>query len=238
MDDWNVTKNRFIAYFDIMGFKEFVYSNEHDKVFTRMDFLSTEIIKPIEKLADSILSGNKSYYTSITNAVKPIIFSDSILLVSEGKSPDDIQSLLDMSCFLLSMCFNNSIPINGVISHGLFTADFSKSLFIGKPLIESYLLQKDLMYYGCICDHHIEKIINEHPSNRYQLIPYPTPFKNGEVTHLNLNWVRYLKGLGSTNPEEFYIKLIEQFYLSVSGNPRKYVDNTLKFIKYCYKDQS
>jgi hypothetical protein len=236
MDDWNVTNNRFIAYFDIMGFKDFVYSNDHDEVLKKMDFLATEIIKPIDKIANEISTGVKSIYSSTTNAVKPIIFSDSILLISEGKNPDDIQSILDMSVFLLAMCFKRSIPINGVISHGLFTADFNKSLYFGKPLIESYLLQKELMYYGCICDHHVEKIINEHPSNKYQLIHYPTPFKSGDVTHLNLNWIEYLKGCGSTLPKEFYIKLVEQFYFSVSGNPRKYVDNTLNFIKYCCRN--
>src|SRR5690606_33152910 len=123
------------------------------------------------------------------------------------------------------------IPIKGAIAYGQQTADFKKSLYLGMPLVDAYELQNELQLYGVILHHTFEQFINEterldqfeHYSNIHK---YPTPLKSGAVNHYIVGWFDDQPGKND------FISQISRLYNTVSGNPRRYVDNTLEFARW------
>ncbi|MES3008847.1 MAG: hypothetical protein V4751_13860 [Pseudomonadota bacterium] len=225
-----VTKKRFIAYFDIMGFKDFIYRNSHRKVSKIMDEIAkvvsdikdyeSEILKtPIEERNQKGLKGK---------VVLPVIFSDSIIFISESDTRYDLHKILLVSSFFLGNSIGRSIPVKGAISHGLFTADFEKSKFFGQPLIDAFLLAEEAQFYGVIVHNTVEARFNKRgtPMHGDLIKRGLVPMKSGKVTHYFSLWEGVLgEKYGSKDAMK---KLIEKFYSTSSGNVRRYVDNSIE----------
>ena len=220
---WEKTENRFIAFFDVMGFKNLVDFEKHEVVIKLMEELS-------EYLKSSIDS--RKFGDNESNLIRTTIFSDSILIISNNSSIDCAANLMIHSAFLFQKALQLNIPLKACISYGKFTADFDKSLFIGQPLIDAYLLQEELFLYSIILHHSFESFLANQEYNGLKLsinprwIKFPTPFKNGKAKHYHLDWFFYVQKEGKF--KEQYHELLLNFYNSVSGKTRAYVDNTLE----------
>jgi len=209
-----IEAKRFVAYFDIMGFKDRVYRNYHE--VSNMMYKLDEFISLMKKL-DSRYSTN----------LKPIVFSDTILFISPSDSPSDLENVLSVCAFFLADMIAKKIPIKGAIAHGTFTTDYEKSLYFGLPLIDAYLLTNQVFFYGALLHNSIEKYLEEIKNkqsidNVMKFIARkPIPTKSGLINHsyisLKFDWSKY----------SFEREMLEAFYLDVSGKPRKYVDNSL-----------
>jgi hypothetical protein len=229
-DIWPNTSNRFVAYFDIMGFKDFVYRNTHEIVGTQIMDVIAGISKDINY---------QGWDLDFFQNIKSTLFSDTLLFISKGDSTLDCSQILNTSQMCLFRCFSNNIPIKGGISLGLFTANFDKNVFYGKPLIDSYNLVDDLHMYGCIIDNLVEKFVNENLKSENlsdcNLIKYKAPFKFGQAKHYFLNWCDRLDIIENCRSGRSSNSFIDEFYYRVSGQPRVYIDNTIDFISYCTK---
>lgn len=233
---WNNTCNRIIAFFDIMGFKNLVYTSPHEKILEKMEKLC-QIVK--------IIDNSKFDDDGKELIIKATIFSDSIIFISENDTVASAKNIIMVSSFMMDYCFDLAIPIKGCIAHGKFTADFSKSLFFGKPLIEAYLLQQELNMYSVIIHHSFEayyidkqlygKKFSEHGS----WVKYATPLKCGKSRHYHINWLYYSDHLYDKEKKERYRNVdginqlhqsIKNYRLTTSGLHRMYVDNTEDFI--------
>ncbi|MGP8216714.1 MAG: hypothetical protein ACLQQ4_14210 [Bacteroidia bacterium] len=229
--EWNDTCNRFVGFFDIMGFKNAVQRNSHSRILLQMRNLKTNILGPIEYEFKQYISKrgtSKKKRNILQCAVKPVIFSDTILLVTNGNTEEDFNELLFNTHWLMQECFHEGIPIKGAISYGKFTADFNSSIYFGQPLIDAYQLQDELLLYGCIIDHTVEKYVRlkTFSSDFEYLKLYQTPLKTGKVNHHLLDWSYLEKHYESDK------KHIANFYQSVSGKTRIYVDNTIEYLNY------
>lgn len=229
--DFPITTQRYIAYFDIMGFKDFIYTNDHKTVGNRMNDLFT-IIEPIANDAETkIKSGkipNPNPNGDVENGiVLPVFFSDSILIISRGDSASDANKTLFASTWFLKGCIKMGIPVKGVLSFGLFTADFARSIFYGRPLVDAYLLHDELQCYTAVLHHTFDKRLCELGASGFchALKFGNVPLKTGAVTHQYIDWSTQL------NKGESSIKLLKQFYYSSSGAIRKYIDNTNMLIR-------
>jgi len=128
--DWINTKDRFIAFFDIMGFKDFIYRNNHNDVLEKMLELRL-ILSPVKSDSERKLKAPKESQKKFYNAIiRPVVFSDSIILVSEDKTVEDLFTLLFGCNWILNKCIKANIPIKGAISCGMLTADFENSLYL------------------------------------------------------------------------------------------------------------
>ncbi len=229
MHTFPITKKRFIAYFDIMGFKDFIYRNSHKKVSKIMD----EIVKVVSEIKDyesellksPIDKRNKTFLEG--KVVLPVIFSDSIIFISESDTQYDLHKILLVSSFFLAQSICSSIPVKGAISHGLFTADFEKSKFFGQPLIDAFLLADEAQFYGVIVHNSVEARFNKRGTPEYEdLIKRGlVPMKGGSVTHYFSLWEEVLDEKYRNKVE--MRKIIEKFYSTSSGNVRRYVDNSI-----------
>jgi len=220
--EWNIIDDRFVGFFDIMGFKEFVARNNSEDVYKRL------------KLIKEFLSNYEGIYKNdpeTKDLIKHSIFSDSILIATKGGDEKNADLMINRCNHLIWHCFNNKIPIKGAISFGKMTMDFDNSIFVGQPLIDSYLLQEELEIYGGVLDYHCDKRISElnhlteYFRKRYYQIGVST--KSGKITHSTLKWMS--GGIANNVTSESDLDLVKEFYKTVSGRPRKYVDNTLSY---------
>lgn len=226
---WKTTTDRFVGFFDIMGFKDIVQRKSHDEILSLMNKLNEEIIQPIESVS-YIKKNNKGKARKLpTPIIRPVIFSDSILLISTSNTELDLILITCFTTYVIDHCLEIGLPIKGAISFGKFTADFEKSIYFGQPLIDAYLLQDELLMYGAVFDHTAESFIHKNQliddlANVIQI--YKVPLKSGKVTHYLADW------LSSYDEPKDMLSKTNKLYHSVSGKSRIYVDNTIDYVNY------
>lgn len=227
--DWIKTTPRFVAFFDIMGFKDMVQRNSHNDILEKLEILkntlktlegwNSENIKELEKL-----NIEKQQTKSIT-------FSDSIIIFSKGESIKDLNKILIDSYLILNKALNSGIGIKGALSYGEITVDFENHLFFGQPIIDAFQLHDELLLYSAVLDNNIESKIltlGEHNMPENTIINFKAILKSGKIKH---KLIRY-----DLDTEKAILQL-EKLYQSVSGRPRLYIDNTIDFFTETKKDK-
>ncbi len=218
----DVTKNRFVAFLDILGFKDIVNSEKHIAIYKKL----SNIIDIIERQIK--LFENKSDWKHIKLHYK--IFSDSIILITEEGTEEALYLLIFVIRSVIGNSLSKKIPIKGAIAFGEMSIDINKSIFFGKPLINSYLLQEDLKYYGVVMHHTIDnflyRIRNDQEFDYNELLFYTkTPFNKEKINYNNVNWYKRFEQSIIKSEDDFRLN---DFYNTVSGSARIYVDNTLE----------
>jgi len=222
--DWNRTANRFVAFFDIMGFKDLVQRNSHDNILKRLETLKNVL----KKLENSHSENNKTLKKLMTEKfqTRSITFSDSIIIFSKSDTIKDFDKLVLDSYSIIHKALENGIGIKGALSYGEITVDFENYLFFGQPIIDAYLLHDELLLYTAVLDNNIEakqKTLGKHHLPESIIIDYKLPFKSGRIKH---------KLIKSTNKQtDSAIFHLEKIYSTVSGKPRLYIDNTIEFLR-------
>ena len=225
----------YVLYADIMGFKERVMTTEHSDLEKEFEKLLTYL--------NSWFSPNKKAKT-----FKFSFFSDSILIVDEN-TRYGFNRISKAAAGLMQVSLEHKFPIKGAISKGMFTYKEDKQLFFGRAIIDAYLLQEQVHYYGIVAHHSVEEDIkslsngwelkkngNKKGSNPYILSPIP--LKSGNITHYHLaynliNEKREIaKDVDKIHNDIF--SWIESIRGTVSGVPRFYVDKTLQVLSDDY----
>jgi hypothetical protein len=218
------TTERFVAYFDIIGFKDLIYRSNHSVVSDLMNIVSNDVaaIKywEVESLKKDARGRKKGFDRGI---VLPILFSDSVLFVSRSNTIFDARKAAYAASFFLYNMFSACVPVKGALAYGMFTADFRASKFFGRPLVDAYLLAKETHFYGAVLHHSYEEYLHDKNEELPETIlkRKPVHMKGGLVTHSFIDWRVHL---GKETEQSG--SLIEHFYRSVSGSTRRYVDNT------------
>lgn len=210
------TRNRFVAFLDIMGFKDRVARNDHD-----------EILKELE-IFQSNISQYVSYHSDAN--VQLALFSDSILIYSQDDSSDSLHALADITSHIMMYAIQQEkpIPLKGAIAAGRMTCNQIKQLYFGQALIDAFLLEENIKYYGVLVHHSAEKYLqlNDFPEFR----DVKAPLKGGEISHYELNWYNTAIKPGENNPKTVD-DCLKNLRLTVSDEPRKYIDNTQKVMR-------
>lgn len=215
---WINTCERFVAFIDIMGFKEMVLISNHNEV--------KNILTSFWPTIGVVTWARKRTITKN----RLVVFSDSIILLSNNGSKKAADDILFDTQWIIRNAISQEIPIKGAIAYGEQTADFKKSLHFGKPLIHTFELQEALSLYGVILHHTMEKRLIKLgmlQELEYQniIFKYQVPIKSEKISHFLLNWTSHSKKKDS-------LKATTKLYNSVSGVPRIYVDNTLEFVRW------
>jgi hypothetical protein len=220
---WNIICNRFVAFLDIMGFRELVLRRTNRAVY--------EMLKSFRPTITSVEGDFRfiSDESEISVITKTVMFSDSIILISNDDSINSSLNIISDAGWIISNAVKQRIPIKGAIAYGKQTADFKQSLHFGKPLIDAFELQNELQFYGIVLHHSVEKHLVEAlsaPILEGLLIRYPVPMKSGKINHYIVDWTSQLE------EENDALRLVSYFYHNVSGKTRLYVDNTMKFVQW------
>lgn len=214
------TATRFVAFLDIMGFKDRVARTEHNRLLEQLTNFNKEITKHIGKYSNA--------------EIQLAQFSDSIVLFSNDISSQSLGTLAEVTRGIMQTAIKQQIPIKGAIAQGQITCDIPKQLFFGQALIDAYLLEESINYYGVLVHHTAEESVMQlgQESNIFKDIK--APLKSGRISHYELSW--YLNDETPNNSERIYEirEEIMAIRLSVSDAPRKYIDNTLEVIDSYY----
>ena len=225
-------KEMYILYADIMGFKDRVMRTDHPVLEKDFEYLITG-------LADWFVPNKKA------QTFKVSFFSDSILVV-DVDTEKGFNRISKAAAGLMQVSLKHKFPLKGVLSKGNFTYKEDKQLFFGRALVDAYLLQEQIHYYGIVAHHSIEEDIKKYANgwkekdngNRKGINPYilsPIPLKSGNITHYHLayNLISSKRETGKEIDQTHrnIISWLEQISGTVSGNPRIYVDKTLQVLR-------
>lgn len=229
IQNWNFTTPRFVGFIDIMGFKDMVTRSSHEEIYNIM-----------QQIEEATRNARDIYWTDIKDElVRSTLYSDSIILYSKDNTFESAYSIVATLATLSSDLFTSAIPHKGAIAFGNMTLDTTKSIFFGQPLIDAYLLQEELNYYGIVVHSSAEARFEEIKlEDQLPLYDFSCPFKGGPATHLT---IPPLYGIGSVekNDKDQVDKFkagFRRLRLKTSGHIRKYIDNTSVYLEKISKE--
>lgn len=215
------TAIRFVAFLDIMGFKDRVARTSHTQLLSDLTDFNRNITSYIGKYQNS--------------GIELAQFSDSIVLFSNDTTQKSLKAIAEVTKGIMQTAIKQRIPIKGAIAQGKTTCDRPKQLFFGQSLIDAYLLEENIYYYGIIVHHTAEaSVIKMNDDSLFKDIK--APLKSGNISHFELSW--YINNPQDSNQLEDIISDLKTIRQTVSDAPRKYIDNTLNIIDDYYKSQA
>lgn len=143
-----MTKDRFIAMLDIMGFKALVKNEGVGRAYS--------FYQEVDDLA-------KQYATDGDLLVT--YYSDSIMAATKDKSAKCFESLAIFCAQIETYCIERGYAVNGAISYGEITIDIKRNIWIGEPLASAYDLLQKIFFYGIVLD---QRAVNQ--SKDYTLV--------------------------------------------------------------------
>jgi hypothetical protein len=178
-------QTRYVAFFDILGFKAAVEHNL-DEAWGALEDVRVSVEETLTLFRrtphDTIILPN-SVRTTATN------FSDSILIFTQHDEPQDLHSILVSSAALFAKSLTRCVPLRGGISYGKFYLNFDKNLFCGMPLITASRIAESAQWSGVVVDDLV--------AGRHQVSPLTSA---GEP--VIINWSVPTKQSGGTGKED------------------------------------
>ncbi len=240
MTDRQEKENRYVAYFDMLGFK----------TATRRDPIKAwEALKSVRESMDKVmrlgvyLTERKVY---VKNPVQIFILADSILMFTFKDTPDDLTAILGLSSELHTQALHRCVLLRGGVAHGEFFYNLEKNLFAGEPFIRAYELEKCGQWSGIILD---ETVASHYKNSPFPLkcpdeslivIPWDVPLKEGTKKVMPvLDWIGPHRGNFTKKPpisvEDFYAGFISLFgsFEKLDKNTMDKYRNTIEFVNYC-----
>ena len=235
---WENSANRFVLYTDILGFKDLIQREEHDVVLEKLTILSNfkNVINSMkwEEYINEDMLHDKPCFHSVT-------FSDSLFIFTKNDSIENFIAISFLSRHLMRHSIKNKIPIKGVLSHGFTTVNKKEHIFFGQPIVDAFLLENELNYIGIVIHNSFEKYFNDIlPDYRKYgikrnlkpiLMELKTPLKKGRYKHFNVNWFKAFNeddfDFNNKDFEDFLCSEIEEIKCNISGDIRRYIDNTI-----------
>lgn len=149
----------FIAFIDIMGFKNKLQSDGIDETYN--DLIAIQENHRFLDTVSSVEPGNRNKFQD-----QSYFFSDSIVIYTVD---DTFHSLMEISMHVSDLLVNSfkiGVPLNGGIAHGLMKIDKEKNIFLGQPLINSYEIQSELLAYCIVFHSSVDKYLDDtNPEN-------------------------------------------------------------------------
>lgn len=237
--NWKTTDNRFVAFLDLLGFKDKVMRKSHDDIYEELNKIAS-----LKKMIESSVKDDFIMESFGDVDVYIVSFSDSIVLFSKNDNIDNFVFFTFALKLIFASTIKNKIALKGGIAHGTISLNKSEQIYFGQPIIDAYLIEEDVNYFGIVCHNSMEKFLMENQElemikNSYKFIN--TPLKCGFINHYNLDYFNPLfddeqKNKSDKDKIEFIKKIFESFYETVSGSPRRYVDNSIKLVETMYEN--
>lgn len=225
-------QKRFVVFLDIMGFKDWVARSTPRDLYKELTEFNRDITTIINSIkAVPVKKGRKQSDESETTLIssEEILdnillaqFSDSIVLFSRDNSRECLSDISHVAKRIMVSAINRErpIPLKGALAEGNITCDMPKQLFFGQALIDAYLLEENVQYYGIVVHHTAEKSVIDFGNEIFK--NSQVPLKSGKINHYELVW--YDESTDAIKSG------LDRIRLSVSDSPRKYVDNTNSII--------
>ena len=182
--------NRYVAFFDILGFKNWVKTEGSRKVFVYIRGFMNLMIRA--SMPKSVVNADMSVDLE-TSIISYINFSDSIVFYSLDDSYEAFRSMLKVCAeFMNVIICGPTRALRGALSHGEFYADPENNAYVGQALIDAIELEKKQDWLGVSLHSSIEGSANfiraqkEFPRLIVQSL---VPLKGSSNKPFCLNWI-------------------------------------------------
>ncbi|SEI82824.1 hypothetical protein SAMN05216327_104126 [Dyadobacter sp. SG02] len=183
----------FIAFFDVLGFKEFIFNNDFAETKRLFDHLLRDTQTSLS--GDKLIDGHGVYMADLEQQrVNCLHVSDSIIFWTNSDNEEDFIDLVNVCYSFYWKSLQATFPVRGCLTFGEidFQPDsltnkmgitfFNYSL-IGKGLVDAYLKAESIDYAGCLLDKLAidkvpDKLINDLIYD-HKICMYKVPFKSG-----------------------------------------------------------
>lgn len=207
-----MTDKKFIAYFDYLGFADFIQNNDLDY----QKRIMANIFRDIESAlaGGEIVEANHGYIADLSkNKVNCINFSDTIIFWTNDDSEESFSDIMKVTHYFNWQTNLHFFPARGCLTLGeLEGVDFKHAndnggtyninSVYGKGLVRAHLVAESQEWAGTVIDPDIIEIINLWDSGQGLLdemtVDYDVPFKHSSVA---VRTFRLIKG--SLNEESF-----------------------------------
>lgn len=236
--NWKPTDHRFVCFIDLLGFKDKVMRKSHEEIYSELNKISSTKKALEDAVNDERLD---KWYDDVDIYI--VSFSDSIVIFTKSDSLDNFRFFILAIRLLMANAVESKIAMKGGIAHGLISVNKSEQIYFGQPIIDAYLIEEDVNFFGIVCHNSVDSIIRKNINieiiNRcFKFIE--TPLKCGYLNHYILDWyyplVRDLQDLSDDDKMAYIISIHKEFYDTVSGSPRKYIDNSIKLLRKMYDE--
>lgn len=214
--NWDNDDEHLVFFGDIMGFKNLIATKNH-----------SEMNKIMKRFWDDVDTKSSPL---IGPDLRMMRFSDSVILVTKGCSDRDLNKLTKAITRLMQLSFRMKLPIKGAIAKGKLTLDEERQLVFGQALVDAYLLEEELYYYGVAIHHSIEPLVKKNLAHQpYHLITLP--MKSGNIPHYQLSYHKMSYSLDKKDITATIMDQLDSIQSEVSCRPRIYIQNTRNVIK-------
>lgn len=225
---WDEEGDHIVLFMDIMGFKDRVTRTKHKTLLEAMIAFKerNDRLKPL--LSDKT-----------GELLRMVQFSDSIIIASMNASKQSLNRIVKAGVVLMHNALESGFALKGAIAKGPLTFDKTMGIYFGLPIVDAYLLEEELKFYGIAFHHTVEELIGayakEPPVKAGKPVFLPVDYcklrlKSGQSKHYCVSYHKLKKDLSQGNYTEPLKKYLTLFCRTVSGSPRIYIDNTLDFL--------
>lgn len=183
---------RYITYFDLLGYRNFLTKNESDLHQTVINQMYVHIDSALNETGDYRKTGSGFVNDLTGKLVSFVNYSDTIILWTEGDSQEEFNSILNAT-FICNWRMNHyQFPVRGVLIYDeLYPMNFSLpdggyhiNTFYGKGLINAHDKAETQQWAGMFLDKSVFDKVDLDDNILSKCIEYPVPFKNGRQNEL------------------------------------------------------
>ncbi|MBQ3189769.1 hypothetical protein [Alistipes shahii] len=226
---WNENGDHLVLFMDIMGFKDRVTRMEHQDLLNKM----IEFKEKNDRLKPLLQDKNGEL-------LRMVQFSDSIIIASLDDSKSALNRIVKAGVVLMQNALETGFALKGAITKGPLTFDSELGIYFGLPLVDAYLLEEELKFYGVAFHHSVEELIQQYKERplirggREQYLPvseYQIHLKSGRSLHFCILYHKLTRLLAKGDYSVTLNRHLKLFSRTVSGSPKIYIDNTRNFLE-------
>jgi len=182
-----VRGSRFVAHLDILGMSSIVERDANAAWSMLSDLAAVRDIANGHML--EFLDTKR--IVAVSDAVRSVTFSDTILFFTKGESDIELRCLLIVVSEIFHKAYCRSVPVRAGISFGTFYFNFEKSMYAGPALIDAYRIGESAQWLGiALADSVKEKsmALNMTTGKSKVVVSWALPVKNGAIPCSVINW--------------------------------------------------
>lgn len=230
-------KNSFVAFFDVLGFKNLVEKNSHEDLIDIYEFGLYKSLDISEEYTNLIFKYITPENELDTLKVKIYVISDSVIFIQEDMSERGLLYIISYCRMLIGSALADGIPIRGGLSFGPVTIDNRRgTTVVGLGLTKAYNLESKQQWAGGIIDKECFEIVTKKTSGFLDglinnkknpiIAKYNVPLKDGTFNEeLVFDWTIY----NLIKNEDFIKQAFSKHNKEIIPEVESKIENTITF---------
>lgn len=230
-------KDSFVAFFDILGFKNMVEKNSHEELMVIYNDSLYESLDFAEKATNMVFTMITPPDELESLKIKMYVISDSIIFIQDVITQRGLLYIISYCRSLIGSAMADGIPIRGGLSFGPITVENKRgTTVVGLGLTKAYNLESKQQWAGGIVDKECFDIvpkentdlINHLINNKKNPIitKYNVPLKDGtSKEELVMDWTIYEMIKNENNIREAF----SMHNKEINEDVQIKIENTVKF---------